>query len=156
MGGSYDAYTFPMRGLIDPHWLAVGSYVPTNPTTWLVFVALFIALVGLRYGVSQLSTKRQATKLDGLLKDSAAFSDSWPRERLPCAPHEDLAAEAKRCERIISLMRQLRAAKKSDMNYLDRQIPAVEGWLTTVHAAMNTPKPHGHWDQGPRSQQPPR
>jgi hypothetical protein len=53
-------------------------------------------------------------------------------------------------------MRQLRAAKKSDKKYFDSQIPTVEGWLTTVHAAMNTLRSHGYWDQGPRSQQPPR
>jgi len=156
MAGSSDAYTLRMLGQIDPHWLAVGSYVPTSPTTWLVFIALFTALVALRYGFSKLSIKRQAAKLDRLVKDSAAFSVSWPRERLPYAPHDNLAAEANRCQRIISLMRQLRAAKKSDSDYFDSQISVVEGWLTSVHAALNTARAQGYWEQGPRSQPPPR
>jgi hypothetical protein len=145
-----------MREQIGPNSLAVGSYVPTSPTTWLVFIASFIALVALRYGFSQLSIKRQAAKLDGLLKESAAFALSWPRERLPSAPHDDLAAEAIRCQKILSLLRQLRAAKKSEREQFDSQIRAVEGWLTTVHAALNTARAQGYWEQGPPSQSPPR
>jgi hypothetical protein len=148
--GSSGAYTFRMPGQIDTQWSAVGSYVPASPAAWFVFVGLFIALVALRYGLTRLYEERQTAKLAGLMKDSAAFADRWPRDRLRYAPYDDLTAEAGRCQRIIASMRQLRAAKKADRNYFDSQIPAVESWLATVRATIKVVGAQDDWDQAPR------
>ena len=54
-------------------WLAVGSYVPSTTTAWIIFIGLCIALIVSRYAINRFFTNRHAARLDILMRESATF-----------------------------------------------------------------------------------
>jgi hypothetical protein len=120
---------------------------------WLIygglgtFLAACIAL--LWYAFYRSVLKRWDSEQEQLTRDSLAFSGRWPRERLSYAPLVELEAEAKRCRRIIRIQ-QLRNVYlyQNGHRQIISHIAALQGWLATVHGAMNVAADR---EQGPKA-----
>ena len=116
-----------------PH--SVGGWLGTC----ISFLALFALGAGVAYAVRRFLRKRPTAELDALMNQSAAFYGRWPEPQLSDAPHNEMMAEANRCQRLIDLLQRRAAASKAESEYLLGAIAGVQAWLALLHEVMDVP-----------------
>jgi hypothetical protein len=128
-------------------------YTPDSLEEWVIYGILALLFAGciavLWRAFYRFILRRWDSEQAKLTRDSAAFCARWPRERLSYAPLVELETEAKRCRRIIRIQ-QLRNVYlyQNGHRQIISHIAALQGWLATVHGAMNVAAER---EQGPRA-----
>ncbi|WP_193044635.1 hypothetical protein [Mycolicibacterium baixiangningiae] len=110
----------------------------------VIFVCLLAAASVLAYVFRRSSFNRWDAEETRLRQDTASFIARWPAERLWYAPHAELAAEWRRCDHMINIVRRRSVFArrggvlmvKTGTPGLDQQLAEIQRWQATVHHAM--------------------